>query len=223
MASCSICGCAGWIFRLSEGGLCSNCDRLSQLDVRERLRAVEEASVRAERTADPRSKIENLGRVVSNLEALAEHERRGVKTPGLSAQEELARKRGQLELEAVDDLKSGLDETLQILKDSEETGASLQRLEDLRLKVEDYRSRLGDPEAFSVLESMLQQASAGVRLSQVLDSARTKAETGDREGAKKSYRRSLTILRAAGLSKKDGEDRKAWIEDQIAALDKTPS
>ncbi|MFH1726434.1 MAG: hypothetical protein ABII00_17630 [Elusimicrobiota bacterium] len=220
MAACRICGCSNWFFSVSERGLCRSCDHLASIDIDQRARVVLEASRLAEQSGDPRSKIEHMGVVVRNLEALTEYERRGIATLRDSAEARLIKSRADLDELVAGTARRELEEVLDKVRETRGSCQKTKLYSDFLIKLLEHRAWHGCQKPIEALIGQVRNAIYRVRLNAFLEEARHAEFTGDGSSALEHYRRALGYWKRQAPDDPAACEHRNLIEGRIRALER---
>ncbi|MBI5242489.1 MAG: hypothetical protein HY922_02245 [Elusimicrobia bacterium] len=199
MAACKYCGCSGWFFPLDKAGLCGTCAHLVGLDVDQRRGIIRDAAKLADQTANPQSKLARLDVILSNLEALAKYEERGIPTMEGSPSEMLRSKKAERDWLLLETAKKDIEEALAKVQAADGPDAKLALYSNLLLKLGEHKSSAGDAGALGELEGKVKASVYQIELSVRLEKAQRAEQAGDDRRAVRLYEEALTYLKATGL------------------------
>ena len=206
MAACKICGCSGWFFPLSKAGLCHTCAHLVAMEVAQRRDAIRDSARLAEQTADPHSKLARLDVMLSNLDALAKFEERGIPTGEGAASPSQSLKAGKAQRDSllIETAKKALDDAMAKVQAAPSPEAKLALYNTLLLKLSEYKAKADDGGPLSALERKVKDSTIQIQLNIRLEKAREAERRKDGKAALKLYEEALTYLKASGM---DAESR----------------
>ncbi|MBI3299453.1 MAG: hypothetical protein HYZ75_14900 [Elusimicrobia bacterium] len=218
MAGCRFCGCSSWLFGLTPGGLCANCEHLVSAEVEQRIRVLNESARGAETTQNASTKLDRLDLVVVQLEALAAHERRGIPI-GLSAERQLreaARERDALLMQTA---KRDLDDTMRAVRAEPDPERKAKLLLDFRLRLRDFAGRARVKGPLPALERKVAHAAWRVNLDAALERGVRAECAGDRDAELRAYQQSLTLLSSPDASGPTVIEQRLRVMGRLEALD----
>lgn len=218
MSSCRYCGCSGWLVTLLPSNLCGNCEHLVSSELEQRARVLAESERGFEDTRNAATKLDRLDLAVSQLEALAAYERRGIQTPVESAERRLRESRRELDALVMRTAKQDLDSTMTTVRAEGEPEGKARALAAFLLRLKEYAGRASSKGPLPVLEKKVRAAVWRVRLNASLERARL-AERGDAQGAARAYREALTLLGAPEASGPLVVSQRLRVQERLEMLD----
>lgn len=198
MSSCKYCGGLGLFFSISGEGLCAACQPLVTMDVEQRVRIVEAEAAAADRTLNPQSKIDRLDQVVHNLNALADYEKKGIRTLNGEAGERLEESRKALESLILKTASAEVKDCFRKVRAEREAERKLKRLSHCLLRLQEHEERLGPRPALSALTRKAQNLSHRIQLHDEMARGVRAEQVGLIEQARAHYQQALNHLKAAG-------------------------
>jgi hypothetical protein len=158
MALCKWCTKSGWFLSIDASGLCSQCAKIIKLEVRQRMRIINDSVQIVNNSKNIDTRLSRLNLIYEHLNALHKFEQLGVdvvKPPPSIALEQLKGKKDQIILEAMRnaveqaETKSSIAKTIQ---------SKISPLSKTLLKIAEYENKLDDPKLLSDLEQHVNNA-----------------------------------------------------------------
>lgn len=218
MDGCRFCGCSSWLFGLTAAGLCANCEHLVSAEVEQRLKVLADSAQAAESTQNPRTKLDRLGLVVVQLEALVAHERKGIATTLVSAERRLKETERQRDALLARTVKQDLDDTMRAVRAEPDPERKAKLLLGLGLRLQELSAGARVKGPLPALERKVAHAAWRVRLDAALSRARSE-ERSSPAAAVKAYREALTLLGSPDASSAAAIDQRLRILQRLEALD----
>lgn len=222
MTHCKLCDGLGWFFTLNKDGLCANCHRMTTLEVSLRKRTLEDASLRAETTLNPASKITNLDIVEENLKVLSNLENKGIPTIETSPTGMLHETRSRRK-EII--IETAMSEFKSILKRSSELPSLQDRrklLSGFLLKLDEYKKKSGELWFIEDLEDPVRKALHQIQLNELLEKAGVLETDGDTAGALTIYTEAWAFIRKASIPEETMTAQTAKLNSKIKKLGGKP-
>ncbi|MFH2201796.1 MAG: hypothetical protein ABIJ96_01640 [Elusimicrobiota bacterium] len=215
---CKFCGGGSWFFKLSKDGLCGDCEHLVKMDVRQRVRLIQDHKDAAEQTLNPHSKIAKMDVVVKNLDALAGYEKRGIKTMGESAAEQRDRSQADLGRLVVNTAKGELKGVLAQVRKTSDLEAKIKLLTAFQLKLSEFKARADSSEDLELFARKVRNSIYRIRLNSILETARVIEKEGDPKQAMAMYSEALKFLNSTDDPDSSREEHRARLEKKISSL-----
>lgn len=220
MARCKTCGCSSWFFSLSSAGLCTACEHLVEMELRQRVREVRDAAQAADQTISPHSKLARMDIIVQNLSTLAEYEKRGIPAPELdgSAEERLRKSVVARESLIVDTAQAELNEILKRLRGVQDSEEKVKVLSDFLIKLNEYRARLGGSKPLETLTRKVHGTVHRIRLDSLLAVARQAEEQKRLPEARRCYEEAIAYAKSVAAEDPSRAADLSRIEERLRAL-----
>jgi len=220
MAVCKVCGCTGWLFFISDKGICRTCAHLTSIDVEQRTRIVRDEARSAETTLNPHSKIAHLDVVVKNLEALADYESKGVPTPEAEAGARLSESRKERDALLLRTAKAELNDVIQRVRKEARAEGKTALYEDLLRRLGEFKARLEGERSLDTMIRKVEGTIMRIRLDSRIRGARSHEKAGRSDAARKGYEEALAFLNLKGAADPASPSYRAKIEERLRRLPK---
>ena len=204
--------------RISEDGLCSDCEHLVRMDIEQRTRIIEDNKRAAETTLNPASKISKLDIVVEHLDALARYERKGIKTIHDSPSAQLDRSRADLRRLVFRTAKIELKAVLKEIGRQPSPEEKVKTLSEYRLKLESYDPELRETAQMKNLEARVRDSIHRIHLNSALSEAQKAETSGMKAQALRGYKEALKFLNALEIPGPDALRREKIIHSKLSDL-----
>ncbi|HBL19150.1 MAG: hypothetical protein A2X36_01565 [Elusimicrobia bacterium GWA2_69_24] len=218
MSDCKICGCSGWFFFITSDGLCRHCAHLTSIDIEARSRAARDSAKAAEQTLNPQSKIVHLDLALSNLETLADYEKRGIPSPGGSAEESLRKARSERDRLVLRTARQELVGLMRRVRAEEEAEAKVALYTGFLRKLQEYEASLADPKPIASLKKKVEGGVVRIRLNALVAKARRCEASADMVAARRLYGEALAYLKMKGADDPAATGYRAKIESCLQEL-----
>ena len=160
MAKCKNCGKWGMLLRLSQYGLCAQCDFVIRTEVEGHARVVRESAEIVKTSKNTATVISRLDGIREHLVLIMEYEKRGIQVFDTSATKTMMLLESEHDEFIVRGMMRELEDVVSKLANLKKLNAKRNRLYAFRERIEQYQKAMRKPEAIGRVNEMMSEAFA---------------------------------------------------------------